>query len=131
MVVTIRVKQPQSLAARCWNVSQELVSIGALALIVLKLTSVINWSWWWVLSPIWISGAMGVLAITGLVVLLRREAKKQLCPALLNQVVATIQRLPANRELPRKEAISIRSAETRPPAGATARPELLDLPMTK
>lgn len=22
--------------------------------IVLKLTKVINWSWWWVLSPIWI-----------------------------------------------------------------------------
>lgn len=25
------------------------------AFIVLKLTGVINWSWWWVLSPIWIS----------------------------------------------------------------------------
>jgi hypothetical protein len=23
--------------------------------IALKLTHVINWSWWWVLSPIWIS----------------------------------------------------------------------------
>lgn len=23
--------------------------------IVLKLTGVITWSWWWVLSPIWIS----------------------------------------------------------------------------
>lgn len=30
---------------------------GALtiAFIVLKLTNVITWSWWWVLSPIWIS----------------------------------------------------------------------------
>jgi hypothetical protein len=25
------------------------------AFIVLKLCGVINWSWWWVLSPIWIS----------------------------------------------------------------------------
>ena len=25
-----------------------------IAFIVLKLTNVINWSWWWVLSPIWI-----------------------------------------------------------------------------
>lgn len=25
-----------------------------IAFIVLKLTKVINWSWWWVLSPIWI-----------------------------------------------------------------------------
>jgi hypothetical protein len=100
MVVTIRVKQPQSLAGRCWNIFQELVSIGALALIVLKLTSVINWSWWWVLSPMWISGVMGVLAITSLVILLRREARRQLCPALLNHIVATIQRSPADRELP-------------------------------
>lgn len=26
-----------------------------IAFIVLKLTKVIAWSWWWVLSPIWIS----------------------------------------------------------------------------
>lgn len=24
------------------------------AFIVLKLTGIINWSWWWVLSPVWI-----------------------------------------------------------------------------
>ena len=27
----------------------------AIVFIVLKLTNVIDWSWWWVLSPIWIS----------------------------------------------------------------------------
>ena len=26
----------------------------AIAFIVLKLTEVIDWSWWWVLSPLWI-----------------------------------------------------------------------------
>lgn len=26
----------------------------ALILITLKLTGIINWSWWWVLSPLWI-----------------------------------------------------------------------------
>lgn len=26
-----------------------------IAFIVLKLTHVIDWSWWWVLSPVWIS----------------------------------------------------------------------------
>lgn len=26
--------------------------------IVLKLTKVINWSWWWVLSPLWIIPAL-------------------------------------------------------------------------
>lgn len=29
-------------------------SLLAVAFIVLKLCNVINWSWWWVLSPIWI-----------------------------------------------------------------------------
>ena len=31
----------------------------------LKLTNVISWSWWWVLSPIWISALIGltILAI--------------------------------------------------------------------
>lgn len=26
-----------------------------IAFIILKLVGVINWSWWWVLSPLWIS----------------------------------------------------------------------------
>jgi len=26
-----------------------------IAFIVLKLTDVIDWSWWWVLSPLWIT----------------------------------------------------------------------------
>jgi hypothetical protein len=28
--------------------------------IVLKLTNVINWSWLWVLSPLWISALLGI-----------------------------------------------------------------------
>ena len=31
--------------------------------IVLKLTKVINWSWLWVLSPIWISFCVGILIL--------------------------------------------------------------------
>lgn len=30
-------------------------SVLTLIFIVLKLCKVITWSWWWVLSPIWIS----------------------------------------------------------------------------
>lgn len=43
---------------------------GALTIlfIALKLTKAISWSWWWVLSPIWISAA-DVIVITGLVML--------------------------------------------------------------
>lgn len=37
--------------------------------IALKLTDVINWSWWWVLGPIWIPIvlALGVGMIIGIV----------------------------------------------------------------
>lgn len=38
----------------------------------LKLTGFINWSWWWVLSPIWISIAIVllVLLIIGIVAII-------------------------------------------------------------
>ena len=44
--------------------------IGALtiAFIVLKLTEVIAWSWWWVLSPIWIPAACVVAGLAFLIV---------------------------------------------------------------
>ena len=29
----------------------------------LKLTGYITWSWWWVLAPIWISLALGVVSV--------------------------------------------------------------------
>jgi membrane protein YdbS with pleckstrin-like domain len=34
-----------------------------IAFIVLKLTSVIAWSWLWVLSPLWISAALALVAL--------------------------------------------------------------------
>lgn len=39
------------------------LDILALIFIVLKLTGVIAWSWWWVLSPILIPGGIGVAAV--------------------------------------------------------------------
>lgn len=33
------------------------------AFIVLKLTKVIDWSWWWVLSPIWGTIALLILCV--------------------------------------------------------------------
>jgi len=38
--------------------------------IVLKLTKFVAWSWWWVLSPIWISFLFWIVVIVGLVGLL-------------------------------------------------------------
>lgn len=40
-----------------------------IAFIVLKLCGVIKWSWWWVLSPSWISVALFVIAFIILMVL--------------------------------------------------------------
>jgi membrane protein YdbS with pleckstrin-like domain len=31
--------------------------------IVLKLTKYIDWSWWWVLSPIWIGAAIALVFV--------------------------------------------------------------------
>ena len=38
-----------------------------LAFIILKLTHVIDWSWWWVLSPLWLPLAViiGIALIVG------------------------------------------------------------------
>lgn len=47
------------------------VGLLTIAFIVLKLTGVIAWSWWWVLSPLWISLGLGLAALLvfGLVLL--------------------------------------------------------------
>lgn len=42
------------------------VGLLTIAFIVLKLTHFIDWSWWWVLSPIWISTILLLLFIAGL-----------------------------------------------------------------
>jgi len=48
------------------------------AFIVLKLTGVIAWSWWWVLSPIWIPTAIVlVIAVIFCVVVGIQESRKK------------------------------------------------------
>lgn len=45
------------------------VGLLTILFIGLKLTNYINWSWWWVLSPLWAPIALiaGLLAILGIV----------------------------------------------------------------
>lgn len=43
----------------------------AIVFITLKLTSNINWSWWWVLSPLWIPLAIWLIIVL-LVIWIRR-----------------------------------------------------------
>ena len=49
-------------------------SIGFLGLLfivflVLKWTSVINWSWWWITAPLWIPWALVILFLLGLFII--------------------------------------------------------------
>lgn len=45
------------------------VGLLTIVFIVLKLMDVITWSWWWVLSPIWISWSIVLLVIGTIFVL--------------------------------------------------------------
>lgn len=46
------------------NIGLNLGEVILVVFIILKLTEVIDWSWWWVLSPIWI-GLIVVILIFG------------------------------------------------------------------
>lgn len=39
------------------------VGLLTIAFIILKLVGTISWSWWWVLSPLWISGGIAILIL--------------------------------------------------------------------
>lgn len=45
-----------------------------IAFVVLKLTGYINWSWWWVVSPLWITFALVITIM--LIVAFALELKK-------------------------------------------------------
>jgi len=52
-------------------------SILFIVFLVLKLTGTIDWSWWWVISPLWIplTIAAAILGITGIIVILLGRIK--------------------------------------------------------
>lgn len=43
------------------------VGLLTIAFIVLKLMGYIDWSWWWVLSPIWIATTIVVVVIAAII----------------------------------------------------------------
>lgn len=45
------------------------VGLLTIAFIVLKLCGVISWSWFWVLSPIWISAVIAIFIILVFVII--------------------------------------------------------------
>jgi len=52
------------------------VGLLTILFIALKLTNFIDWSWWWVLSPIWLGPLILVFAVFLLVLI--RKAKEKL-----------------------------------------------------
>lgn len=46
-----------------------LVGLLTIVFVALKLCNVINWSWWWVLSPLWIYAIL-VIFLSALVLIL-------------------------------------------------------------
>ncbi|HEY6495507.1 MAG TPA: hypothetical protein VIZ43_19690 [Trebonia sp.] len=51
--------------------------IAVITLTLLKVTGMISWAWWWVLSPLWIGGILLVLgAAFGLLIGLRWYARR-------------------------------------------------------
>jgi hypothetical protein len=58
--------------SRSYNGGIGFVSLLTVLFIGLKLTGNIAWSWWWVLSPIWITWGftIGILLLIGLCALL-------------------------------------------------------------
>lgn len=58
------------------KLATETSNIGGLllvAFIVLKLTKVINWSWWWVLSPLWVGPAIVLIVGFGYILFRRND----------------------------------------------------------
>ena len=46
-----------------------LCSMMFIAFLVLKLTKVIDWSWWWITAPLWIPAALFLVLVLGLAVI--------------------------------------------------------------
>jgi MFS family permease len=68
-----------------------LLTVLFIGLIGLKLTHYINWSWWWVILPIWISVILCVVCLVGF-------AAVMFIAALMVEAVRTLQRDSARAE---------------------------------
>lgn len=51
------------------GVTMWLIVVASIVLVALRLLEVIQWSWIWVLAPIWIPAAMAFLMILGILVI--------------------------------------------------------------
>lgn len=49
-----------------------ILDVLQIVFIVLKLCKVINWSWWWVLCPLWIAILIAIVLIVVKVIVLKK-----------------------------------------------------------
>jgi hypothetical protein len=49
------------------------IGLLTIVFITLKLTHVIDWSWWWVLAPLWLIFALGIMVILGIIAMAIRD----------------------------------------------------------
>lgn len=61
------------------NSGMKFCDVLLIVFVVLKLCKVINWSWWWVLSPFWIPLSLAILylIIIGIIYLIRKAKRKE------------------------------------------------------
>lgn len=52
------------------------IDLLTVVFIVLKLTKVITWSWWWVLSPMWITLGLLLICEVALAIIKKNEKKR-------------------------------------------------------
>ena len=52
-------------------------TVLTLIFVTLKLCKVIDWSWWWILSPIWITAGIAILALTVIALWEMSDAKEK------------------------------------------------------
>jgi uncharacterized membrane protein (DUF485 family) len=52
------------------------VGVLFIVFLVLKLTGVIAWSWWWITAPLWGSVAIGLIMLIASMIVVVRQAKK-------------------------------------------------------
>ena len=58
-------------------VNKLLFGLLAIAFVILKLTKVISWSWWWVLAPIWIPFLLGIIVLAVSIFIIPSKGRKK------------------------------------------------------
>ena len=52
-------------------------TVLTLIFVTLKLCNVIDWSWWWILSPVWITAGIAILALAVIALWEMSDAKEK------------------------------------------------------